>query len=408
MDLYLTDFLDALQCAVRGEKLNWNDSRGKDFWRKYYQEGQKHGILPLIVHAVWDSSSLAASPDFKRMLGNRARTLTYFQAQKTADFILLYLFLISRGLKPVILKGIICRNLYPVPDQRASTDEDLLVDPAEFPDYHKALLDFGLTLIDPDEDIEKAHEIAYSDCNNNLYIEVHKTLFPQMSEAYGNMNVPFENVLNRITEITINGVCCATLAPTDHFLYLLCHAYKHFLHSGVGIRQVADMALFSNAYGDSIDWDHVYSVCQSIHIEVFAAALLQIACRHLTMKAIPIAFTKIDIDERPLLEDIMTGGLYGVADINRAHSSNMTLHAVASYAQGRSRSGVWRSLFPGKKYLKNHFSYAKNYPALLPVAWMQRIIKYLKHDKNSSVNPAKSIKIGNSRIQLLKQYGIIK
>ena len=36
-------------------------------------------------------------------------------------------------------------------------------------------------------------------------------------------------------------------------LYLLLHAFKHFLHSGFGIRQVSDIILFSEKYRDQIE-----------------------------------------------------------------------------------------------------------------------------------------------------------
>ena len=35
------------------------------------------------------------------------------------------------------------------------------------------------------------------------------------------------------------------LAPTDHLLCLLCHAYKHFLYAGFGIRHVCDIGIFA-------------------------------------------------------------------------------------------------------------------------------------------------------------------
>ena len=46
---------------------------------------------------------------------------------------------------------------------------------------------------------------------------------------------------------------------------------------------------------------------------------------------------------------------------------------------------------------------------LLPVAWINRILKYGKETAGGSAdnNAAQSIKIGNGRVALLKEYGII-
>ena len=68
-----------------------------------------------------------------------------------------------------------------------------------------------------------------------------------------------------------------------------------------------------------------------------------------------------------------------------------------------------KTVFPGLGSMKAKFSYLEKYPFLLPVAWVQRILKYSKESKNSEGNKAsESIKIGNQRVELLKEYGIIE
>ena len=398
--------LEALRCGLLDKTVDWTVSLNSKAWLELLHLAQIHEILPLFIQAVAASNTFtAADSRFQNMAKKRARGRALYQARATAEFELLYSFLRERGLTPYIMKGIVLRNLYPSPELRPSADEDLLIRPKKFPQYHEAMLDYGLSLVNPDEDIEKAHEVAYQDKEKHLYIEVHKQPFPPESGAVGDLNALFDGVHDRHMTVTIYGQQFETLAPTDHLLYLICHAYKHFLHMGVGIRQVADMALFSNAYGEDIDWEHIYQACQSVHIETFTAALFQIAHKYLTMKAIPDAFAAIETDEQALLEDILSGGLYGTADIDRVHSANMTLNAVAAQKQGRRGSGVWHSLFPGAAYLQNHFPYAKKHPVLVPIAWAQRLGSYLA--RTGTANPAETIRIGQARIELLKQYKVI-
>ena len=365
----------------------------------------EHYVLPLVLENVYADpqfASLGTALDHYRALSIRE---VGSQISRTASFVDLYQFLLSKLLSPCIVKGIVLRMLYPRPSFRPSVDEDLLIRPEEIQVYHQAMLDYGLQLVNPEEDITQSHEVAYQSIDKHLCIEVHKQPFPPESGAYGDLNTLFDGVHDRHMTVTIYGQQFETLAPTDHLLYLICHAYKHFLHMGVGIRQVADMALFSNAYGEDIDWEHIYQACQSVHIETFTAALFQIAHKYLTMKAIPDAFAAIETDEQALLEDILSGGLYGTADIDRVHSANMTLNAVAAQKQGRRGSGVWHSLFPGAAYLQNHFPYAKKHPVLVPIAWAQRLGSYLA--RTGTANPAETIRIGQARIELLKQYKVI-
>lgn len=102
--------------------------------------------------------------------------------------------LFSRAsLHPLVVKGIVCRNLYPRPDYRVSGDEDVWIPWEEYEACHKAMLEFGMAPADPEQDIQAAHEVPYSKKGSSLYIELHKSLFPPESKAYGDLNRFFEN-----------------------------------------------------------------------------------------------------------------------------------------------------------------------------------------------------------------------
>ena len=95
-------------------------------------------------------------------------------------------------------------------------------------------------------------------------------------------------------------------------------------------------------------------------------------------------------------------------DINRVHSGNMTLAAVASEKTGKPRMGVIRSIFLPLRSMRGRFPYLRKMPFLLPVAWLQRIVQYLTDRRgNAPVRPAETLRIGEQRMKLLKQYGII-
>ena len=114
-----------------------------------------------------------------------------------------------------------------------------------------------------------------------------------------------------------------------------------------------------------------------------------------------------DLDEMPLLLDILDGGTYGATDINRLHSATMTLKAVSADHAGSESNGLARSLFPSLSYMKKQYPYLKKYQILLPVAWTQRFIRYMFHS-TKNVDPIKTVAIGIQRIEMLRQYGILK
>ena len=254
------------------------------------------------------------------------------QTMKTSEFLRLYRFLCDGGIRPVIVKGIVCRELYPNPDYRASSDEDVLIRPEDFERCHSRMLEFGMVPSDSGLDIHTAYEVPYGKKGSPVYIELHKHLFPPDSEAYGELDGLFGNVHEQAAELSVNGIPVYTMEYSAHFFYLICHAFKHFLHSGFGIRQVCDIVLFANTYGSKIDWIKVLEQCRTIHADLFAAALLHIGEKYLTFSpeksCCPPEWRSIRVDEGPLLEDLLSGGIYGDADMSRKHSSNITLSAV--------------------------------------------------------------------------------
>ena len=389
--------LDALRCAVHGERAQWSPAPSRADWNRLFWQARSHNTLPLVAEAVY--LSLDPADRFRAMLVREARQLTIQQARRTADFLLLYEELQRRGLHPAVVKGIVLRSLYPVPEQRASVDEDLLVSDAEFPAVHRALIDLGFSAVNP----EAADEVTYLSDLRGLYLEVHRQLLPP-SDAYGDCNVPFVDCLDRTVEVMIQDVSVRTLSPTDHLLFLICHAYKHFLHGGVGIRQLCDMGLFVQRYGNQIQWQHILDACRSLHIDRLAAAMFRIGAEHLALP-LPEIFAGYEEDVQPLLGDVLSGGVYGMSDLNRAHSSTLTLEAVAAERQGRRRGGVLRSVFLPASSLEGRYTYLRSHKWLLPAAWTQRVWDYVFRQKH--VDPAHSVRIARQRIDLFAKYGII-
>ena len=262
--------------------------------------------------------------------------------------------------------------------------------------------------------MEAEGETPYYKEKGALHIELHKELFAAESKAYGEFNGLFADAFERKIQIEINGVQVYTMCHTEHLLYLIVHAFKHFLHSGFGIRQVCDIAIYANTYGSEIDWDELQEKCRSIHAEVFAAALFDIGEKKLVFDkkkaCYPESWEQIGADGDDLLADLIAGGVFGDSSMSRKHSSNMTLQAVAEEKQGnKARASLRQSIFPGREYMERTYTYLKDYPFLLPAAWVSRIGKYLLESQKMENNDVlESIEIGNKRISLMKKYKIIQ
>ena len=398
-------FLQVLRSALRGEKVNMEDI-GPEQWREILAMAEVHKVLPMVLDALQDCPGLqrldgALLGAFRR----QARHMVMMQTLRTGEFLALNRSLRAAGIKPLVVKGLICRQLYQKPDLRPSSDEDLLVSQDQFAFCCRFLREAGLN---PGTEAPEASEIPFRKQGSPLYIELHKHLFLPQSEVYGDLNRFFEDVFEKAVELEIVGERVLTMAPTDHMFYLICHALKHFLHSGFGIRQVCDMALFAEKYGSQIIWERVFRGCQEIRAERFAAAVFRIGEEYLAVE-MPTVFRTVVVDEMPMLTDLLEGGLFGDASINRKHSSNITLEAVAAQKRGKkSRGAMGAAVFPVAGKLAGKYPYLKKHPWLLPVAWGQRLWRYARETRSSGdSSAAEALKIGTERVELLRHYDII-
>ncbi len=340
-----------------------------------------------------------------------------FQVQRTEGFLELYKHLREEGVKPLIIKGLICRQFYTRPDMRISGDEDILVKPSEFAKCDEVMLADGFNRqeLDPSMDASKLpYEIQYIHPRTGVYIEVHLSLFPEESGAYGHLNQEFERAHQTCISEEIQGVEVWTLDPTLHLLFLICHSMKHFLHSGFGIRQLCDMVMMAEQDGAHINWKYIQYRLQELHMETFWDNLVEIGIRYLGFSPEKACYPGDNkCRERnywPLLADMLDSGIYGDSSMERKHSSNITLTAAESGKKDTVAS-LRTSLFPKLGYMRSKYHFLRYAPWLLPVAWMMRICQYLRESrarKQQNDSGENSMEIGMSRVELLKTYGIIK
>lgn len=416
MDLVKNLFLEALKSSLKNKSVKWDreDLQPKD-WINLFQLAESHHVLPMIYEAVYNCPA-AKKTESQLFAAYKKRTMqqVMLQTMKTSEFLCLYQYLKRSGVTPIVVKGIICRELYKNPDYRLSGDEDILISSDQFQLCYDAMMSYGMSLTNPEQEIHTAYEVPFGRPGSPIYIELHKSLFPPDSEAYGDLNCFFEHVWNRKIELPIQGIHVSAMNHTDHLFYLICHSFKHFLHSGFGIRQVCDITLYANVYGQSVDWHQMLNNCRKINAEFFAAALFRIGQKYLTFDpgaaCYPDEWKAIKVDETELLEDLLNSGIYGDANMSRKHSSNITLNAVSAQKKGKGSGGLLvKTVFPPAKDLEGRYPCLKRHPYLLPIVWVNRILKYKKEISQVTDNDAaSSIQIGTQRIELMKKYGIIK
>ena len=392
-----TQFLHIAKAAISGGDL----PAEKVDWPAIFTLANQQKLLPILFEAVRKMPAAEENVALFAVTKQQVIGQVLNQTVRSAEFADLYRKLRTVGLHPIVVKGQLCSRLYPLKDYRISADDDLLIPDGEFMACHEQLLTNGLTTDTPADELASADEVSYTKKGSPLYIELHRHLFDSAEDAHDELNHFFTD----LKPIEVDGFL--TMPPHEHLLYLILHAYKHFVRSGIGLRQFCDIGLWAREYHDEIDWQRLHEQCESVHAATFAAAAFRIARDYLGIDFDLPAPWSDAVDAEPLLHDTLCGGVYGSNDLTRLHSSTVTLNAVKASRTGE-KSSVLRTVFPKREYLERRYPYLKKRPYLLPVAWVQRIAHYASEKQSGADNSASgSIKLGKERIELMKRYGIM-
>lgn len=392
-----TQFLHIAKAAVSGGEL---PTEAVD-WPAIFTLANQQKLLPILFEAARKTPAAGENAPLFAAIKQQVIGQVLNQTVRSAEFADLYRSLRAAGLHPVVVKGQLCSRLYPLRDQRISADDDLFIPESEFFACHEALLANGLTTDTPADELPTTDEVSYTKKDSPLYIELHRHLFDSAQDAHDELNHFFVD----IAPVEVDGFL--TMPSHEHLLYLILHAYKHFVYSGIGLRQFCDIGLWARAYHDRIDWQRLHDQCAGVHAATFAAAAFRIARTYLGIDFDLPGLWDGDVDVEPLLHDALCGGVYGSNSYTRLHSSTVTLNAVKASRTG-GKSSVLRTVFPKRAYLERRYPYLKKRPYLLPVAWVQRIAHYAGEKQSGADNSASgSIKLGKERIELMKLYGII-
>lgn len=392
-----TQFLHIAKAAISGGDL----PAEKVDWPAIFTLANQQKLLPILFEAVRKMPAAEENVALFAVTKQQVIGQVLNQTVRSAEFADLYRKLRTVGLHPIVVKGQLCSRLYPLKDHRISADDDLYIPDAEFMTCHEQLLANGLTTDTPADELSTADEVSYTKGGSSLYIELHRHLFDSSEDAHDELNHFFAD----LNSVEIDGFLA--MPPHEHLLYLLLHAYKHFVRSGIGLRQFCDIGLWARAYHAEIDWQRLHDQCESVHAATFAAAAFRIARDYLGIEFDLPAPWSDAVDAEPLLHDSLCGGVYGSNDLTRLHSSTVTLNAVKASRTGE-KSSVLRTVFPKREYLERRYPYLKKRPYLLPVAWVQRLVHYAGEKKTGADSSASgSIKLAKERIELMKRYGIM-
>ena len=374
-------------------------------WDALEAISREHNLFPLFHEVACQFSEYRGRENYEDNI-NTVMTMIGQQIKKTEGFLELYRAFIKEDLHPIVMKGLICRQLYGKhAEKRPSGDEDILVMKEEFYKVKEVMEAHGFVCSKPDvtmAQLDQLQDVGFYENKIGFLIEVHTNIMGHTNEMRTKMGDCFKDVFEHTRTVEIRNVPITTMSHTEHFLFLVLHAFKHFSLSGVGVRQMVDILLYQDTFEQEIDWESVKAALEENHAAGYLGDLQFIGEQYLGFE-LGVRLETCSPDG--LLQDMMEVGVFGKQDDADILAARINLNVKPG-----KKAGVltWiRMGFPPVRYMINEAPYLEEKPWLLPVEWVKRWGRFFKrarrHDGNFMLD---SVKKSQKRMELLKKYGL--
>lgn len=268
--------------------------------------------------------------------------------------------LADSGIDHILMKGIVLREFFPVPELRTYGDVDLVIRREDRRKSHGLMEQLGFQT-------KTDWEPVYSYRKDSEYYELHTELLETDVSDKADCRAYFQDAWSHVVPV---GPHRFQFEPEYHFLYLLTHLAKHVTGSGAGIRMYLDIAAYILHFGENLDWSMIARELESLQLDAFANVVFTMVqnCFGIASPIVPKPVAAEVLDT--FVELTMKGGIYGK---NAQDSATVALREESEGRVSRTRTIVKR-LFPSAKTIQSRYTYLQNNPWLLPAAWIHRFV----------------------------------
>ena len=377
-----------LSCAIRNKA---PEPPMKDIsWEKIRETADKQKILPLLYEAV-SKLEKKHRPDENLMKCWEKETLgcTLFYAFQMQHIFSFLSDAEEKGIDMLVLKGMVLRELYPVPELRTMGDVDIIINPKQRDLVKNLFVSNGYEILSENAGLTIYHK------KDVLKFEVFHVIPSGLKSAKG-------------TEIDIwsksrkmKGEHIFMPSAENMLLHCITHLMKHLRTRGAGIRNLADIVLLLEK--SELDMNYISEQIKVIEAEKIFRGVLYAAKKYFEYKT-DEDFS--DVDEQyvdRLMEYMLMAGVYGemenayILDARSAQGDKLV--RVKNYIS---------KMFPSVSKLSDKYEYAKKNHWLVPVAWLHRIYNIVFKERHSVSDNIKDMKCAadtvNFQLEILKYF----
>lgn len=274
-------------------------------WDEVEALATKQGLLGVVLDGIkchTDSTENTDTISYKKKLEWLGKVMLEeerYALQKKASVEMARLFA-SNGIRTYVLKGMVVSECYPKPQHRVSADVDcfLLPDKGDEDVWEK-----GNQLME-----EAGYKVGRGFYKNSSFS------LPGLTVENHRFMVPFRgNHRLRRLEAVLQGMLKSDKGE-DRFndtwlyrppvmvtaLFLIEHAYSHFLHEGLTWRHVLDWMMFSHKHKEEIDWQALNAMIDEFGFRKFYDSYYRLG-KYLVGEIQDSSFT---FQDRRMLDDV--------------------------------------------------------------------------------------------------------
>lgn len=277
------------------------------------------------------------------------------------------------------LKGIILSTLYPTFGMRQMADNDILFDGSYRQEVHDWFVNHGY------------HVKSYLESNHDEYhkkpiynFEMHTSLFHET--AHSQYYQYYKSLKNKL-QLKSTQSFEYKMSDEDFYIYMIVHNFKHYDNSGIGIRSLLDIYVYTQA---KAYLDHYYIKNELTKINLYS---FEQDMYHLSKQIFNPNFNinSLTKKQQTILQEMFASNTYGTIENHWQKQIKKTYHTVSLSAKLKY---LLKRIYPSRHQMitwcKTQAPFIYKHPWLMPLARIKRIIKLnsikrkiIKHEFNT-------------------------
>lgn len=358
------DMIYLINCIVNEKDLDWN-YLNKMNMEAVYKISNFHNLVVITYKSILlsgkqENLEYNLNKKWKEQVNKAVRKNILFDLEREE----LYSFCEANNIWYLPLKGTILKKYYPQDDMRQMADADILFNKKYRKEIYHWFLDRGYRA----ECENGNHDCYYKEpiYNFEMHVSLFDTGYNQIWAQY------YKNIKDKLIKDE-DKQYLYHFRSEDFYIYIICHAYKHYNGNGTGLRTLLDLYVYLRKQENELDWKYIKNEVEKLKITEFEQQ-----SRALCKKVFGNTGNSLDEltkEQKKLLKRIVLSGAYGTKEQN-IYKVLTNINPKEQRISIKTKSIYWKQrVFPNKNYMEtwieiySPFLYRHHCNGLLAKIW---------------------------------------